>query len=132
MESIFEVTVYAYDRTDYLIRAESILCSSRKAAEDMADSLASIYVKNEFQDEWDNYVESDLSRSYDDSDNLVSIKLQDKDIPEVTRLFIGVEQKQIFKNVKSYLDDKVKQNVENVPIDELDTNKKLKLWTREE
>ena len=56
MESIFEVTVYAYDRTDYLIRAESILCSSRKAAEDMADSLASIYVKNEFQDEWDNYV----------------------------------------------------------------------------
>lgn len=132
MESIFEVTVYAYDRTDYLIRAESILCSSRKAAEDMADSLASIYVKNEFQDEWDNYVESDLSRSYDDSDNLVSIKLQDKDIPEVTRLFIGVEQKQIFKNVKSYLDDKVKQNVENVPIDELDTSKKIKLWTREE
>lgn len=126
MESIFEVTVYAYDRTDYLIRAESILCSSRKAAEDMADSLASIYVKNEFQNEWDNYVESDLSRSYDDSDNLVSIKLQDKDIPEVTRLFIGVEQKQVFENVRSYLDDKVKQNVENVPIDELDTNEKLK------
>lgn len=132
MESIFEVTVYAYDRTDYLIRAESILCSSRKAAEDMADSLASIYVKNEFQDEWDNYVESDLSRSYDDSDNLVSIKLQDKGIPEVTRLFIGVEQKQVFENVRSYLDDKVKQNVENVPIDELDKNKKLKLWVREE
>ena len=122
MESIFEVTVYAYDRTDYLIRAESILCSSRKAAEDMADSLASIYVKNEFQDEWDNYVESDLSRSYDDSDNLVSIKLQDKDIPEVTRLFIGVEQKQIFENVRSYLDDRVKQNVENVPVDKLDTS----------
>lgn len=55
MESIFEVTVYAYDRTDYLIRAESILCSSQKDAEDMADSLASIYVKNEFQDEWDDY-----------------------------------------------------------------------------
>lgn len=132
MESIFEVTVYAYDRTDYLIRAESILCSSRKAAEDMADSLASIYVKNEFQDEWDNYVESDLSRSYDDSDNLVSIKLQDKGIPEVTRLFIGVEQKQVFENVRSYLDDKVKQNVENVPIDELDKNKKLKRWISEE
>lgn len=132
MESIFEVTVYAYDRTDYLIRAESILCSSRKAAEDMADSLASIYVKNEFQDEWDNYVESDLSRSYDDSDNLVSIKLQDKDIPEVTRLFIGVEQKQVFENVRSYLDDRVKQNVENVPVDELDTSEKLKRWISEE
>lgn len=132
MESIFEVTVYAYDRTDYLIRAESILCSSRKAAEDMADSLASIYVKNEFHDEWDNYVESDLSRSYDDSDNLVSIKLQDKDIPEVTRLFIGVEQKQVFENVRSYLDDKVKQNVENVPIDELDTSEKLKRWISED
>ena len=132
MESIFEVTVYAYDRTDYLIRAESILCSSRKAAEDMADSLASIYVKNEFQDEWDNYVESDLSRSYDDNDNLVSIKLQDKDIPEVTRLFIGVEQKQVFENVRSYLDDRVKQNVENVPVDELDTSEKLKRWISEE
>ena len=132
MESIFEVTVYAYDRTDYLIRAESILCSSRKAAEDMADSLASIYVKNEFHDEWDNYVESDLSRSYDDSDNLVSIKLQDKDIPEVTRLFIGVEQKQVFENVRSYLDDRVKQNVENVPVDELDTSEKLKRWISEE
>lgn len=132
MESIFEVTVYAYDRTDYLIRAESILCSSRKAAEDMADSLASIYVKNEFQDEWGNYVESDLSRSYDDSDNLVSIKLQDKDIPEVTRLFIGIEQKQIFENIRSYLDDRVKQNVENVPIDELDTSEKLKRWISED
>ena len=132
MESIFEVTVYAYDRTDYLIRAESILCSSRKAAEDMADSLASIYVKNEFHDEWDNYVESDLSRSYDDSDNLVSIKLQDKDIPEVTRLFIGIEQKQVFENVRSYLDDRVKQNVENVPVDELDTSEKLKRWISEE
>lgn len=122
MESIFEVTVYAYDRTDYLIRAESILCSSRKAAEDMADSLASIYVKNEFQDEWDNYVESDLSRSYDDSDNLVSIKLQDKDIPEVTRLFIGVEQKQVFEDVRSYLDDRIEKNIENVPVDKLDTS----------
>lgn len=132
MESIFEVTVYAYDRTDYLIRAESILCSSRKAAEDMADSLASIYVKNEFHDEWDNYVESDLSRSYDDSDNLVSIKLQDKDIPEVTRLFIGVEQKQVFENVRSYLDDRVKQNIENVPVDEVDTDEELKRWIREE
>lgn len=132
MESIFEVTVYAYDRTDYLIRAESILCSSRQAAEDMADSLASIYVKNEFQDEWDNYVESDLSRSYDDSDNLVSIKLQDKDIPEVTRLFIGVEQKQVFENVRSYLDDRVKQNIKNMPVDELDTDEELKRWIREE
>ena len=132
MESIFEVTVYAYDRTDYLIRAESILCSSRKAAEDMADSLASIYVKNEFQNEWDNYVESDLSRSYDDSDNLVSIKLQDKDIPEVTRLFIGVEQKQVFENVRSYLDDRVKQNIKNMPVDELDTDEELKRWIREE
>ena len=132
MESIFEVSVYVYDRTDYLIRAESILYSSRKAAEDMADSLASIYVKNEFQNEWDNYVESDLSRSYDDSDNLVSIKLQDKDIPEVTRLFIGVEQKQVFENVRSYLNDKVKQNVENVPIDELDTSEKLKRWISED
>lgn len=132
MESIFEVTVYAYDRTDYLIRAESILCSSRKAAEDMADSLASIYVKNEFQDEWDNYVESDLSRSYDDSDNLVSIKLQDKDIPEVTRLFIGVEQKQVFENIRSYLDDSVKKNIENVPVDEVDTDEELKRWIREE
>ena len=132
MESIFEVTVYAYDRTDYLIRAESILCSSRKAAEDMADSLASIYVKNEFQDEWDNYVESDLSRSYDDSDNLVSIKLQDKDISEVTRLFIGVEQKQVFENIRSYLDDSVKKNIENVPVDEVDTDEELKRWIREE
>lgn len=132
MESIFEVTVYAYDRTDYLIRAESILCSSRKAAEDMADSLASIYVKNEFQDEWDNYVESDLSRSYDDSDNLVSIKLQDKDIPEVTRLFIGVEQKQVFENVRSYLDDRVKQNIKNMPVDELDTDEELKRWISED
>lgn len=132
MESIFEVTVYAYDQTDYLIRAESILCSSRKAAEDMADSLASIYVKNEFHDEWDNYVESDLSRSYDDSDNLVSIKLQDKDIPEVTRLFIGVEQKQVFENVRSYLDDRVKQNIKNMPVDELDTDEELKRWIREE
>lgn len=132
MESIFEVTVYAYDRTDYLIRAESILCSSRKAAEDMADSLASIYVKNEFHDEWDNYVESDLSRSYDDSDNLVSIKLQDKDIPEVIRLFIGVEQKQVFENVRSYLDDRVKQNIKNMPVDELDTDEELKRWIREE
>ena len=132
MESIFEVTVYAYDRTDYLIRAESILCSSRKAAEDMADSLASIYVKNEFQDEWGNYVESDLSRSYDDSDNLVSIKLQDKDIPEVTRLFIGVEQKQVFENVRSYLDDRIEKNIENVPVDEVDTDEELKRWISEE
>ena len=132
MESIFEVTVYAYDRTDYLIRAESILCSSRKDAEDMADSLASIYVKNEFQDEWDNYVESDLSRSYDDSDNLVSIKLQDKDIPEVTRLFIGVEQKQVFENVRSYLGDRIEKNIENVPVDEVDTDEELKRWISEE
>ena len=132
MESIFEVTVYAYDRTDYLIRAESILCSSRKAAEDMADSLASIYVKNEFQDEWGNYVESDLSRSYDDSDNLVSIKLQDKDIPEVTRLFIGVEQKQVFENVRSYLGDRIEKNIENVPVDEVDTDEELKRWISEE
>lgn len=132
MESIFEVTVYAYDRTDYLIRAESILCSSRKAAEDMADSLASIYVKNEFHDEWDNYVESDLSRSYDDSDNLVSIKLQDKGIPEVTRLFIGVEQKQVFEDVRSYLDDRIEKNIENVPVDEVDTDEELKRWIREE
>ena len=132
MESIFEVTVYAYDRTDYLIRAESILCSSRKAAEDMADSLASIYVKNEFHDEWDNYVESDLSRSYDDSDNLVSIKLQDKDIPEVTRLFIGVEQKQVFEDVRSYLDDRIEKNIENVPVDEVDTDEELKRWISEE
>lgn len=132
MESIFEVSVYVYDRTDYLIRAESILCSSRQAAEDMAENLALSYVKNEFHDEWDNYVESDLSRSYDDSDNLVSIKLQDKDIPEVTRLFIGVEQKQVFENVRSYLDDKVKQNVENVPVDEVDTSEKLKRWISED
>lgn len=132
MDSIFEVTVYAYDRTDYLIRAESILCSSRKAAEDMAKNLASIYVKNEFKDEWNDYVESDLNRNFDDGSNLVSIKLQDKDIPEVTRLFIGVEQKQVFENVRSYLDDKVKQNVENVPIDELDTSEKLKRWISED
>lgn len=122
MESIFEVTVYVYDRTDYLIRAESILCSSRKAAEDMAENFASSYVKNEFKDEWDNYKESDLNRNFDDDSNLISIKLQDKDIPEVTRLFIGVEQKQVFENVRSYLDDRVKQNVENVPVDKLDTS----------
>lgn len=126
MESIFEVTVYAYDRTDYLIRAESILCSSRKAAEDMAENLASIYVKNEFQDEWNDYVESDLNLNFDDDSNLISIRLQDKDIPEVTRLFIGIEQKQIFEDVRSYLDDRVKQNIKNVPVDELDTNEKLK------
>ena len=59
----------------------------------MAKNLASSYVKNEFKDEWNDYVESDL----------VSIKLQDKDIPEVTRLFIGVEKKQIFEDVRSYL-----------------------------
>ena len=41
-------------------------------------------------------------------------------------IFIGVEQKQVFENVRSYLDDRVKQNVENVPIDELDTIKKNK------
>lgn len=97
----------------------------------MADSLASIYVKNEFQDEWDNYVESDLSRSYDDSDNLVSIKLQDKDIPEVTRLFIGVEQKQVFENVRSYLGDRIEKNIENVPVDEVDTDEELKRWISE-
>lgn len=51
---------------------------------------------------------------------------------EVTRLFIGVEQKQVFENVRSYLDDKVKQNVENVPIDELDTSEKLKRWISED
>lgn len=122
MESIFEVSVYVYDRTDYLIRAESILCSSRKAAEDMAENFASSYVKNEFKDEWDNYKESDLNRNFDDDSNLISIKLQDKDIPEVTRLFIGVEQKQVFENVRSYLDDRVKKNVENVPVDKLDTS----------
>ena len=132
MESIFEVSVYVYDRTDYLIRAESILCSSRKAAEDMAENFASSYVKNEFKDEWDNYKESDLNRNFDDDSNLISIKLQDKDIPEVTRLFIGVEQKQVFENVRSYLDGKVKQNVENVPIDELDTSEKLKRWLSED
>lgn len=132
MESIFEVSVYVYDRTDYLIRAESILCSSQKAAEDMADSLASSYVKNEFQDEWDNYVESDLSRSFDDSNKLVSIKLQDKDIPEVTRLFIGVEQKQVFEDVRSYLDDRIEKNIENVPVDEVDTDEELKRWISEE
>lgn len=132
MESIFEVTVYVYDRTDYLIRAESILCSSRKAAEDMADSLASIYIKNEFQDEWNDYKESDLSRSFDDSNKLVSIKLQDKGIPEVTRLFIGVEQKQVFEDVRSYLDDRIEKNIENVPVDEVDTDEELKRWIREE
>lgn len=119
MESIFEVSVYVYDRTDYLIRAESILCSNRKAAEDMAENFASSYVKNEFKDEWDNYKESDLNRNFDDNSNLTSIKLQDKDIPEVTRLFVGVEQKQVFENVRSYLDDRVKQNIENMPVDEL-------------
>ena len=41
---------------------------------------------------------------------------------EVTRLFIGVEQKQVFENVRSYLDDRVKQNVENVPVDKLYTS----------
>lgn len=122
MESIFEVTVYAYDRTDYLIRAESILCSNRKAAEDTAESLASSYVKNEFQDEWNDYVESDLNRSFDDDSNLISIRLQDKDIPEVTRLFIGIEQKQVFENVRSYLDDRIEKNIENVPVDKLDTS----------
>lgn len=50
----------------------------------------------------------------------------------MTRLFIGVEQKQVFENVRSYLDDKVKQNVENVPIDELDTSEKLKRWISED
>lgn len=94
----------------------------------MSEILASSYVRNEFQDEWDDYKESDLSRSYDDSDNLVSIKLQDKDIPEVTRLFIGVEQKQVFEDIRSYLDDRIEKNVENVPVDELDTNEKLKHW----
>lgn len=98
----------------------------------MADSLASIYVKNEFQNEWDNYVESDLSRSFDDSNKLVSIKLQDKDIPEVTRLFIGVEQKQVFEDVRSYLDDRIEKNIENVPVDEVDTDEELKRWIREE
>lgn len=132
MESIFEVTVYVYDRTEYLIRAESILYSSRKAAEDMADSLASIYVKNEFQDEWNDYKESDLSRSFDDSNKLVSIKLQDKDIPEITRLFIGVEQKQVFEDVRSYLDDRIEKNIGNVPVDEVDTDEELKRWIREE
>ncbi len=122
MESIFEVSVYVYDRTDYLIRAESILCSSRQAAEDMAENLALSYVKNEFQDEWNDYKESDLSRSFDDSNKLVSIKLQDKDIPEVTRLFIGVEQKQVFEDVRSYLDDRIEKNIENVPVDKLDTS----------
>lgn len=122
MESIFEVSVYVYDRTDYLIRAESILCSNRKVAEDMAENFASSYVKNEFKDEWDNYKESDLNRNFDDNSNLTSIKLQDKDIPEVTRLFVGVEQKQVFENVRSYLDDRVKKNVENVPVDKLDTS----------
>ena len=132
MESIFEVTVYVYDRTDYLIRAESILCSSRQAAEDMAENLALSYVKNEFQDEWNDYKESDLSRSFDDSNKLVSIKLQDKDIPEVTRLFIGVEQKQVFENVRSYLDDRIEKNIENVPVDEVDTDEELKRWISEE
>lgn len=132
MESIFEVTVYVYDRTDYLIRAESILCSSRQAAEDMAENLALSYVKNEFQDEWNDYKESDLSRSFDDSNKLVSIKLQDKGIPEVTRLFIGVEQKQVFEDVRSYLDDRIEKNIENVPVDEVDTDEELKRWIREE
>lgn len=132
MESIFEVTVYVYDRTDYLIRAESILCSSRQAAEDMAENLALSYVKNEFQDEWNDYKESDLSRSFDDSNKLVSIKLQDKDIPEVTRLFIGVEQKQVFEDVRSYLDDRIEKNIENVPVDEVDTDEELKRWISEE
>lgn len=108
------------------------MCSNRKAAEDMAENLASSHVKNEFQDEWDDYVESDLSRSYDGSDNLVSIKLQDKDIPEVTRLFVGVKKKQVFENVRSYLDDRIKQNVENVPIDELETSEELKRWISED
>ena len=132
MESIFEVSVYVYDRTDYLIRAESILCSSRQAAEDMAENLALSYVKNEFQDEWNDYKESDLSRSFDDSNKLVSIKLQDKDIPEVTRLFIGVEQKQVFEDVRSYLDDRIEKNIENVPVDEVDTSEKLKRWISED
>lgn len=132
MESIFEVTVYVYDRTDYLIRAESILCSSRQAAEDMAENLALSYVKNEFQDEWNDYKESDLSRSFDDSNKLVSIKLQDKGIPEVTRLFIGVEQKQVFEDVRSYLDNRIEKNIENVPVDEVDTDEELKRWIREE
>ncbi|PAY25869.1 hypothetical protein [Ligilactobacillus salivarius] len=132
MESIFEVSVYVYDRTDYLIRAESILCSSRQAAEDMAENLALSYVKNEFQDEWNDYKESDLSRSFDDSNKLVSIKLQDKDIPEVTRLFIGVEQKQVFEDVRSYLDDRIEKNIENVPVDEVDTDEELKRWISEE
>ncbi|MBE7392726.1 hypothetical protein ING78_10570 [Ligilactobacillus salivarius] len=132
MESIFEVTVYVYDRTDYLIRAESILCSSRQAAEDMAENLALSYVKNEFQDEWNDYKESDLSRSFDDSNKLVSIKLQDKGIPEVTRLFIGVEQKQVFEDVRSYLDDRIEKNIENVPVDEVDTSEKLKRWISED
>ena len=103
MESIFKVTVYVYDRTDYLISTESVLCANRQAAENVAENLVSSCIENKFQDEWDNYKESDLNRSYDDSDNLVSIKLQDKDIPEVTRLFIGVEKKQIFEDVRSYL-----------------------------
>ena len=132
MESIFEVSVYVYDRTDYLIRAESILCSSRQAAEDMAENLALSYVKNEFQDEWNDYVESDLNRNFDDGSNLVSIKLQDKDIPEVTRLFIGVEQKQVFEDVRSYLDDRIEKNIENVPVDEVDTDEELKRWIRED
>ncbi|MFD3388874.1 hypothetical protein [Ligilactobacillus salivarius] len=98
----------------------------------MAENLALSYVKNEFQDEWNDYKESDLSRSFDDSNKLVSIKLQDKGIPEVTRLFIGVEQKQVFEDVRSYLDDRIEKNIENVPVDELDTDEELKRWISEE
>ena len=47
-------------------------------------------------------------------------------------IFIGVEQKQVFENVRSYLDDRVKQNVEGIPVDELDSSQELKRWIREE
>lgn len=131
MKSIFEITVIFLDSTDYSLRTETVLCSNRKSAEEMAEKLASIYVERVGEDdEWgvsSFYSESDFERRYDDNHNLLNINLPSEKIPEASILTIYIEkkevsisvvteEKEIFNDVKEYLDYRAKNNVETMPV----------------
>ena len=128
MESIFEITVIFHDSTDNVLRTETVLCSNRKSAEEIAEKLASIYVERVGgDDEWDifsSYSESDFERRYDDNHNLLDINLSSKEILVASILTVFVKEKEVstlieekvFDDVKEYLNYRVKNNVDIMPI----------------
>lgn len=130
MKSIFEITAVFHDSTDNVLHTETVLCSNRKSAEEIAEKLASIYVKRVGgDDEWDifsSYSESDFERRYDDNHNLLDINLSNKEIlvASILTVFVKekevstlIEEKEVFDDVKEYLDYRAKNNVKIIPVE---------------